>query len=115
MRRVYFPVKGRDKFKPAVREALEKEVLSLMRELRETIDPKVVEGVRRVIGDSVGANEKKSPKQPVPAFVTGKTFRDDMIPVDRKKNMSIIVKYIHENPHNKDAMRELSALLDEER
>lgn len=85
------------------RKRIVSEALSMVRETRESLDPALLEQARDAIGAAMD-NYQKSTFRPMQA---------ERVPVDQKKNLTIIMKYLELNPHNKVLQREIRAFLSE--
>lgn len=83
------------------RKRLVEDALATVRTTRETIDPALLQSVREAIGQAADGQGKTSEK-PVQA---------DRVPVDRKKNLQIIKKFLELKPENRKLHREIMALL----
>ncbi len=85
----------------AKRNRLVQEALSTVREARETIDPALLETVRQAIG--VAAESHQNDKY--------RTMQVDKVPVDQKKNLTTVMKYLELNPENKALHHEIETFL----
>lgn len=78
------------------------------RKARRAIDPGLLDGARNMIIEAIeNAQEKIRQKERA-----GKP--SEMIPIDRKRNLSIVMKYLEMNPDNRAARNEILLLLKED-
>ena len=83
------------------KQALIKEALGTVRQTRESIDPELLERVRAAIGKAAEAHQDEKYK----------AIQAERVPVDMKKNLNIIMKYMELVPENKALEQELKAFL----
>lgn len=83
------------------RKQLVQEALCTVRETREIIDPALLDRVREAIG---GALERQQNRNIRPMQL-------DRVPVDQKKNLSIVLKFLELQPDNKALQQEIRSFL----
>lgn len=94
-------MKKRRYYKTAKRERIVKDALEAVRETREAMGPDLLEKARSAIGSAVEVYQSEKYK----------TMHVDKVPVDQKKNLTIVMKYLEMNPDNKALHRELQSFL----
>lgn len=99
-RRVYYWNQAEQKKKQACQEA----ILNL-RKARANIDPALLDGARNAIAD---VWERVRPAQAEAPQDTART-----IPVDRQKNLSVIMQYLEMNRDNQVLLGKVKTLLTE--
>ncbi len=85
----------------ARRQRIVNEALSTARMARETIDPELLERARKAIG--AAAETAQSDKY--------RPMQAERVPVDQKKNLTIVMKYLELCPDNKALHQEIRAFL----
>ena len=83
------------------RTRLISEALTTVRETRETIDPGLLEQVRQAIGNAAETTQKERYT----------TIKAERVPVDHKKNLTIVMKYLELRPENKALQQEIRTFL----
>lgn len=83
------------------RARLVDEALAAVRETRNTIDPDLLHRVREAIGAAAETAQD----------VKRRPMQAERVPVDQKKNLTIIMKYLELNPGNKAVQREVNSFL----
>lgn len=91
----------------ATRERVEKTALERVRRTREQLDPAVLSSVTKKMEDSGVMDELKRTLFK-PEVINGE------VPVDRKKNVMIVMKFLEKNPDNKNVMKLVTAMLEED-
>lgn len=87
--------------KTAKRQRLVSEALTMVRETRDSIDPALLERVRDAIGGAVETYQSDKYR----------SMQAERVPVDQKKNLNIVMKYLEMNPGNKALHREINSFL----
>lgn len=83
------------------RMRLVNEALTTARETRSAIDPELLERVREAIGNAAETSQSEKVR----------AMQAERVPVDQKKNLTIVMKYLELNPHNKALQREIRSYL----
>lgn len=99
-RRVYYWNQAEQKKQQACQEAL----LNL-RKARANIDPALLDEARKVIAD--GLERARAAQEPKPA-IDSRT-----VPVDKQKNLSVIMQYLEMNRDNQALLGKVKTLLTE--
>ncbi|PJB71041.1 MAG: hypothetical protein CO093_06285 [Alphaproteobacteria bacterium CG_4_9_14_3_um_filter_47_13] len=73
------------------RERIVTQALSTARKARETLDPALLEKARDAIGTALESYQNDKDR----------SLQADSIPVDQKKNLTIIMRYLELHPDNK--------------
>jgi hypothetical protein len=90
------------------KQRLKQELMLSYRKARKAIDPKLLNGARYIIAAAVEQAHDESRRKER----EGKP--EEMVPLDRKKNLSIIMKFLEENPNNKAVRDSLIGVLKED-
>ncbi len=77
------------------------DALATVRQTREALDPGLLERVREAIGAAVENYQSDRYR----------SMHADKVPVDQKKNLTIVMKYMEMNPDNKALQQELRTFL----
>lgn len=83
------------------RKRLVNEALEAVRETRESLDPALLEKARDAIGTAIESYQSDRYR----------SIQADKVPVDQKKNLSIVMKYLELNPDNKALHKEIQSFL----
>ncbi|MCB9991546.1 MAG: hypothetical protein H6867_09250 [Rhodospirillales bacterium] len=81
----------------AARKRLISDALETVREIRAQIDPALLEEVRNAIGAAAEQHETRQYK----------SMHTERVPVDQKRNLSVALKFMELQPHNKALQREV--------
>ena len=99
-RRVYYWNQAEQKKKQACQEAIMN-----LRKARANIDPALLDGARKVIAD--GLERARAAQEPPPP-ADSRT-----VPVDKQKNLSVIMQYLEMNRDNQALLGKVKTLLTE--
>lgn len=83
------------------RQKLIDEAMSTAREARQAIDPELLENVRNAIGAAVESYESERYK----------VIHSERVPVDMKKNLSVVMKYMELCPDHTAVQQEIRSFL----
>ena len=85
----------------AKRQRLMEEALDTVRETREMIDPALLKTVREAIGAAAEQHENREYK----------SMQLDRVPVDQKKNLSVVLRFLEMKPDNIALQQEIRSFL----
>lgn len=92
------------------RKQIHQEALLNFREARRSIDPELLESARQAIANGLEKAGKGGSSLPEPP----KTAPNGAIPVDRQKNLSIIMQFLELNRDNPRLLGKVKGLLTEQ-
>ena len=78
--------------------------MGAMRDARAEIAPELIEDVRNAIANAIEQEQQRRETK----------MQLERIPVDKKKNLSIVMKFLEMQPDNKALHRELNAYLSQQ-
>ena len=103
---------------PKSRKELESDVLESMRQVRQQIDPEILQRAKQLVSDMGPAKGRQAFEdmlEKIPeSKQDGEQGNDAHVPVDRKKNLTIVMKFLEKNPENQAVMNEIKILLTED-
>lgn len=91
------------------RKKIEQEAIQTLREVRKTLDPELLQRMQDFLNESAQEPDKKhvfEPPQPQEEELPG-----GFVPVDRDKNMAIIMKFLESNKDNMALMKQMKQAL----
>lgn len=86
------------------RQKIMQDAMGAMRDARAEIAPELIEDVRNAIANAIEQEQQRSETK----------MQLERIPVDKKKNLSIVMKFLEMQPDNKALHRELNAYLSQQ-
>lgn len=86
------------------RQKIMQDAMGAMRDARAGIAPELIEDVRNAIANALEQEQQRSETK----------MQLERIPVDKKKNLTIVMKFLELQPDNKALHRELNAYLSQQ-
>lgn len=86
------------------RQKIVQDAMGAMREARAGIAPELIEDVRNAIATALEKEQQRSETK----------MQLEHVPVDKKKNLSIVMKFLEMQPDNKALHKELNSFLSQQ-